>query len=303
MRFVGTVCACVCWAALMAPAAAGAQQPCDASKGIGVARTIDVDATGGPWFGEPHGNPDFLAPGEVVLTFDDGPSPHSTPPILAALAAECAKATFFIVGEMAVAYPDVVREVASQGHTIGTHTWSHANLRWLASSTMKAQIESAFTEVEKAAGVPIAPFFRYPYLSSSDTAVAYLKARDIAQFSVDVDSSDWRIRNAQSVIRQVMARLNARGRGIILLHDIHPSTALAVPGLLARLKEKSYRIVHLRPATRVQPLVVSELPRRSFGLGLRASTEPGAAPGQRPRRSPPEAKAPDSPSPWKWPFW
>jgi peptidoglycan-N-acetylglucosamine deacetylase len=295
MRFVGTVCACVSLAVLMTPLAAQAQQACDASKGIGVARTIDVDTTGGPWFGEPHGNPDFLAQGEVVLTFDDGPSPHSTRPILAALAAECTKATFFIVGEMAAAYPDVVREVALQGHTIGTHTWSHANLRWLAPATVKAQIETAFTAVEKAAGGPIAPFFRYPYLSVSTTAVAYLQARDIAQFSVDVDSSDWRIRNAQSVIRQVMARLDARGRGIILLHDIHPSTALAVPGLLARLKEKGYRIVHVRPAAPVQTLVVSELPTRRVGLG--------AGLGVRPRRTAAEAKAQeDTSGSWKWPF-
>src|SRR5262245_47168973 len=294
MRLVWTVCACV-WALLAAPLAAGAQQACDASKGIGVARTVDVDTTGGPWFGEPPGNPEFLAPGEVVLTFDDGPSPHSTRPILAALAAECAKATFFIVGEMAAAYPDVVRDIAQQGHTIGTHTWSHANLRWVAPATMKAQIESAFTEVEKAAGGPIAPFFRYPYLSSSDAAVAYLRARDIAQFAVDVDSSDWRIRSAQSVIRQVMVRLEARGRGIILLHDIHPSTALAVPGLLTRLKEKGYRIVHLRPATPVQTLVVSQLPGRTTATGM--------ASGERPRRNPPEVKAPDAAWSWKWPLW
>ncbi|HEY7548549.1 MAG TPA: polysaccharide deacetylase family protein, partial [Hyphomicrobiaceae bacterium] len=125
MRVVGAVRACVFAAAVAAlPAVAQAQQACDASKGIGVARTVDVDTRGGPWFGEPYGNADFLAPGEVVLTFDDGPVPGSTRVILAALAAECTKATFFVVGEMAAAHPEVVKEIADQGHTIGTHTWS-----------------------------------------------------------------------------------------------------------------------------------------------------------------------------------
>jgi peptidoglycan/xylan/chitin deacetylase (PgdA/CDA1 family) len=298
MQLMGKVRACASWCVfgvlLMAPLAAQAQQACDASKGIGVGRTVDIDTTGGPWFGEPYGRADFLAQGEVVLTFDDGPSPHSTRPILNALAAACTKATFFIVGEMAAAYPDVVREIGQQGHTIGTHTWSHANLRWLAPPNMRAQIEKAFTEVEKAAGAPIAPFFRYPYLSVSPTAVAYLQARDIAQFNVDVDSSDWRIRNAQGVIRQVMARLEARGRGIILLHDIHPSTALAVPGLLDRLREKGYRIVHLRPAAPVQTQVVSQLPGRSAGLG---------AGGERPRRIRAEPKSEEGTWSFKWPLW
>jgi peptidoglycan-N-acetylglucosamine deacetylase len=293
MRFVGAVCACVFSIVILAlPATAQAQQSCSAPGAIGVSRTVDIDTTGGPWFGEPYGDPDFLAPGEVVLTFDDGPMPASTRIILSALAAECTKATFFIVGEMAAAHPEIVREIAGQGHTIGTHTWSHANLRHLAAGSARAQIEIAFAEVEKAAGKPIAPFFRYPYLSSSQTAIAYLQGRNVAQFAVDIDSSDWLIRNAQRVIGRVMAKLDARGRGIILLHDIHPSTALAVPGLLARLKEKGFRIVHLRPAAPVQTLVVSDLPARAAGPRL----------SERQRRAPAQAKNEEGGWPLKWPF-
>jgi peptidoglycan/xylan/chitin deacetylase (PgdA/CDA1 family) len=296
MRVVGAAWACAFAAAVAAlSAAAQAQQACDASKGIGVARTVDVDTRGGPWFGEPYGNPDFLASGEVVLTFDDGPMPNSTRVILAALAAECTKATFFVVGEMAAAHPEVVKEIADQGHTIGTHTWSHRNLGHLAPASARAQIESAFAEVEKAAGRPIAPFFRYPYLSSTNATVAYLQGRDIAQFAVDIDSSDWLIRNAQRVIQRVMTRLEARRRGIILLHDIHPSTALAVPGLLARLKEKGYRIVHLRPAAPVQTLVVSALPARTAARLARLS--------ERSHRAPAHAKPEETTWSWKWPFW
>jgi peptidoglycan/xylan/chitin deacetylase (PgdA/CDA1 family) len=181
---------------------------------------------------------------------------------LAALAAQCTRATFFMVGEMAAEHAEVVREVAEQGHTIGTHTWSHLNLKRLPDDKMKQQIEAAFTAVEKAAGVPIAPFFRYPYLSSSDTTVAYLQSRNIAQFAIDIDSFDWRSRNASRVVQRVMSTLEQRGRGIILLHDIFPSTAAAVPALLKALKDKGYKVVHLRPATAAQTLAGFDPPAK-----------------------------------------
>jgi peptidoglycan-N-acetylglucosamine deacetylase len=219
---------------------------------LGVSRVIDIDTTGGPWFGGPYGNREVLAPGEVVLTFDDGPRPQSTRAILAALAAQCTSATFFMVGEMAREHPDVVREVAQQGHTIGTHTWSHSNLKRLPEDKMKQQIEAALTGVDKAAGVPIAPFFRYPYLSSSKATIAYLQSRNIAQFAIDIDSFDWRSRNPPSIIRRVMSQLEKRGRGIVLLHDTYPSTAAAVPQLLNELNAKGYNVVHLRPMMAAQ---------------------------------------------------
>jgi peptidoglycan/xylan/chitin deacetylase (PgdA/CDA1 family) len=231
---------------MSAAALAESETHCATPDALGVSRTIEIDATGGPWFGTPHGDPDFLAPGEVVITFDDGPVPRTTRPILAALAAQCAKATFFMVGEMAKEYPDLVREVAEQGHTIGTHTWSHRDLRRLPEDKMKAQIETALNGVAAAAGAPIAPFFRYPYLSYGPATVAYLQSRNIAQFAVDVDAFDWRTHSAQGVVRKVMAGLRQTGRGIILLHDIHDSTAGAMPQLLAQLKAKGYRLVHLR---------------------------------------------------------
>jgi peptidoglycan-N-acetylglucosamine deacetylase len=221
---------------------------------LGVSRVIDIDTTGGPWFGGPGGNRELLAPGEVVLTFDDGPRPQSTRAILAALAAQCTSATFFMVGEMAREHPDVVREVAQQEHTIGTHTWSHLNLKRLPEDKMEQQIEAGLTGVDKAAGVPVAPFFRYPYLSSSKAATAYLQSRNIAQFAIDIDSFDWRRRNPPSIIRRVMSQLEKRGRGIVLLHDTYPSTAAAVPQLLNELNAKGYSVVHLRPMMVAQTL-------------------------------------------------
>lgn len=219
---------------------------------LGVSRTIEVDATGGPWFGEPHGDPKFLSPGEVVLTFDDGPSPQDTGKILSALAKECTKATFFMVGEMAAVHPEMVKEVAEQGHTIGTHTWSHPNVARLTLPEIKEEVESTFNVVQKNSPVPVAPFFRYPYLSSSKLAEDYFKSRDIAQFAVDVDSNDWRVRSSGPVVARVMAGLKARGRGIILMHDIHRWTADAVPQLLAKLKAGGYKVVQLKAKAPVQ---------------------------------------------------
>ena len=267
MRIAGVLLAAFC-VVRGVPASAETQQTCP-SEALGVARVVDIDASGGPWFGAPFGDRELLVPGEVVLTFDDGPMPRSTRPILAALAAQCTRATFFMVGEMAAEHADVVREVAEQGHTIGTHTWSHLNLKRLPDDKMKLQIEAAFTAIEKAAGMPIAPFFRYPYLSSSDATVAYLQSHNIAQFAIDIDSFDWRSRNAPSVIQRVMSTLEQRGRGIILLHDIFPSTATAVPTLLNALKAKGYKVVHLRPAAVVQTLSGFDPPAKEATRGER----------------------------------
>jgi peptidoglycan/xylan/chitin deacetylase (PgdA/CDA1 family) len=232
-------------------AEADGDQTCPANA-LGVSRTIEVDTTNGPWFGAPHGDPNFLQPKEVVLTFDDGPSPADTREVLAALAKECTKATFFVVGEMVAVHPEIVKEVAEQGHTIGIHTWSHPNLARLPLDDVKHEVEATFDAAQKASPVPVAPFFRYPYLSSSQVTVDYMKSRNIGQFAVDIDSQDWRVRSTKPVIARVMAGLKARGRGIILMHDIHKWTADAVPQILAQLKAGGYKVVQLKPKAPVE---------------------------------------------------
>jgi peptidoglycan/xylan/chitin deacetylase (PgdA/CDA1 family) len=194
MQSVRNLVLCAALAVVAGPAWAG-QDACPAGA-LGVSRVIEVDTTGGPWFGEPHGDPNFLGPKEVVLTFDDGPSPANTREILAALAKECTKATFFVVGEMVALHPEIVKEVAEQGHTIGTHTWSHPNLAKLSLADVTHEVEATFDAAQKASPEPIAPFFRYPYLSSSKTTEDYLKSRNIGQFAVDIDSQDWRVRSS-----------------------------------------------------------------------------------------------------------
>src|SRR6202790_3866322 len=110
-----------------APAAAPApaKAPCANPNALGIARIVEIDTTGGPGFGFEHFKQlDFLRDHEVVLTFDDGPWP-TTPAVLKALAAECVRAIFFPIGKHATYYPEILRQVAAGGHTIGSHTWSH----------------------------------------------------------------------------------------------------------------------------------------------------------------------------------
>jgi len=215
---------------------------------IGTSRHIEIDTTGAPAFGQVHaGSREILQPGEIVLTFDDGPHKQLTPVILDALAQHCAKATFFMLGQRAMMYPDLAQEVERRGHTVGTHTWSHANLQRKSASGIETEIELGISGVQKALGKPAAPFFRFPYLATPRSAVDYLKRRDTGIFSIDVDSKDFRTRSPSVVIRNIMNGLKSRGRGILLFHDIQPSTAGALGALLTDLKAGGYRVVHLVP--------------------------------------------------------
>jgi peptidoglycan/xylan/chitin deacetylase (PgdA/CDA1 family) len=229
-------------------APAVAQEACiPGPNALGVSRVAEIDTSTGPRFGVQYKEQAILADGEVVLTFDDGPLRAYTKHVLEALEAHCTKATFFVVGRMAVADPEMVREYARFGHTIGIHTWSHANLRAITPLKARMEIELGFSAVQQALGKPVAPFFRFPYLADSKSMTTHLQERHVAIFSIDVDSKDYRTRDPGSVHRKVMSDLARAKKGIILFHDIHASTARALPGLLADLKAKGYRIVQLKP--------------------------------------------------------
>jgi peptidoglycan-N-acetylglucosamine deacetylase len=229
----------------LAPALA--QQACPADT-LGVSRVVEIDTGTGPRFGGQHSEQDFLKDGEVVLTFDDGPLRAYTKPILDALAQQCTQATFFLVGRMALADPEMVKEYARRGHTVGTHTWSHANLGAISPLKARTEIELGFSAVQAAMGTaPIAPFFRFPYLRDTKATVIHGQERHVGMFSIDVDSKDYRTRDPAAVHRRVMAELGRARKGIVLFHDIQPSTARALPGLLAELKAKGFRVVHMQP--------------------------------------------------------
>jgi peptidoglycan/xylan/chitin deacetylase (PgdA/CDA1 family) len=191
-----------------------------------------------------------LADKEVVLTFDDGPLPPYSNEILDILASQCVKVTYFLVGEMAKAYPSVVRRMYEGGHTLGTHSMNHP-IRWrrMTIEQVQAQIDDGIAAVATALGDPekVAPFFRIPGLIRTDDLENELAARSLVVFSSDVVADDWRHIRAAEIVRRAMSRLEARGKGILLLHDIHAATAAALPELLKALKEQGFHVVHIVP--------------------------------------------------------
>jgi peptidoglycan/xylan/chitin deacetylase (PgdA/CDA1 family) len=221
---------------------------CSNPDALGIGRTVEIDTTGGPGFGlEQYKAYDFLEPKEVVLTFDDGPQVNTTKAVLDALAHHCTKATFFSIGKMAIGLPELIREVAKAGHTIGSHTWSHADLRAKKNDKDAIdEIERGLSGVSRAVGTPITPFFRFPFLKDSPATLSHLASRNVAVFSMDVDSFDFKFRDESKLVKMVMDKLEKKGKGIVLMHDIQPHTAKALPALLDELKAKGYKIVHMK---------------------------------------------------------
>jgi len=222
---------------------------------LGVTRVVEIDTTGGPGFGFEHFKVhDFLRPTEIVLTFDDGPWPTTTPAVLRALAAHCVKATFFPIGKHALWHPEVLRQVAEQGHSIGSHTWSHVNLSKKSVAEAKDEVEKGVSAVRFALGAPAAPFFRFPTLSHPPELVTYLGERNIGIFSTDMDSFDFKMRKPEQVIQSVMDKLKKHGKGIVLMHDFQRVTSEALPELLNQLKAGGYKVVHLKAKDPLQTL-------------------------------------------------
>ena len=246
------------------PAAAPAATPAPAAKAacanpdaLGIGRIVEIDTTGGPGFGFEHFKQlDFLRDKEVVLTFDDGPWPHTTPAVLKALADQCTTGIFFAIGKHATYHPEILKQVAAAGHTVGAHTWSHANLngKKITEQAAKDEIEKGFSAVKWALGAAPSPFFRFPALQHPPAMVTYLGTRNIAMFSCDIDSFDFKSRNAQQVIDTVMKKLDKLGKGIILMHDFQKHTAEALPELLRRLKAGGYKVVKMRAKAPVETL-------------------------------------------------
>jgi peptidoglycan-N-acetylglucosamine deacetylase len=251
---------------------------CANPDALGVSRTVAIDTAGGPGFGaEQFKAYDFLEPGEVVLTFDDGPWPGNTPAVLAALAAQCTKATFFPIGKHTSWHPEILKQVVAGDHTVGSHSWSHANLAKKSLPEAKDEIENGISAVAVAVGRPLAPFFRFPGLSQTPELTAYLAERNIGIFSTDIDSFDFKLKNPDKVIASVMTKLEKRGKGIILMHDFQHSTAVALPTLLLQLKAKGFKIVHLKAKNNVTTLPQYDAGMAKAQAGQTADARPTAS--------------------------
>jgi peptidoglycan-N-acetylglucosamine deacetylase len=229
---------------------------------LGVSRTIVLDPAEHPLLGTLQYNESLpLNDHEVVLTFDDGPLPPYTSRVLDTLAAECVKATFFLVGRMALGYPQLVRREYNEGHTIAGHSQNHPfTFAKMSVEDAAREIEGGFESLRTALGdaKAVAPFFRIPGLLRQDSVEQYLAAHGYATWSLDFLADDWTHISAREVARRALQRIEARGRGILLLHDIQPATALALPTILAELKARGYKIVHVVPATADRPATVAD---------------------------------------------
>ena len=235
---------------------AEAAQPaaCPREGTLGTARVLPVDAAEYPRVGL-KSFPQTLAlqDREVVLTFDDGPNPPTTSKVLAALAQECVKATFFLIGKFAAAHPDMVKRIAAEGHTIGHHTWSHPSLMRIPAARATEEINRGIAADEAALhGVstttPSTPFFRFPGFESTPQTLELLQSRGIVVFGADLWASDWNEMTPDQEFKLLTTRLETARKGIILLHDTKARTAAMLPRFLRYLRERGYRIVQVVPA-------------------------------------------------------
>ena len=241
-------------AAFLAGIASGQAAECLRKDALGTSRILTVDTATYPRVGLksfPQTLP--LADHEVVLTFDDGPWPATDPKILAALAHECVRATFFMIGKPASEHPELVRRIAALGHTVGHHTWTHHNLKYMKPDDADGEIDKGIAAVEtalhgKTTTTPSTPFFRFPFFEMTPATLEVLQKRGIAVFGADLWASDWIPMTPAQQLKLLTDRLQIARKGIILLHDPKAQTAAMLPAFLRWLRDNRYRVVHLVPA-------------------------------------------------------
>ena len=268
-----------------------AQTPaCPGNPGaIGTSRTITVDPNELPRIGTMQYKQTLpLEDHEVVITFDDGPLPPYTNRILDVLAENCVKVNYFLVGEMARAFPATVRRIYNAGHVVGTHSLSHPlTFNRMGDSGIEHQVDGGIAAVQAALGDPkaVAPFFRVPGLLRSHTVDGFLAMKSLAVWSADEVADDWHHGiTPKQIVKLAINRIEAKNhRGVLLLHDIHPATAMALPALLKELKARGYRIVQAvpageRPASVPEPVIAKAHEAQGWPRVVKASlkSEPAA---------------------------
>jgi peptidoglycan/xylan/chitin deacetylase (PgdA/CDA1 family) len=229
--------------------------PCPGNPdALGTARTLAVDAATSPRVGRKHFPQTLpLAPKEVVLTFDDGPEPGTTPRVLDALKRECVRASFFLLGRSALAHPELVRRERAEGHTVAHHTFAHPLLNRMSPAAAQAEIDRGFAAVDSALygspdSGPRTPFFRFPGFASSPALLDLLERRGIVVFGADLWASDWNRMTPEQELKLVLERIEATRGGILLFHDTKRQTAAMLPAFLRALRSRGYRVVHVAPA-------------------------------------------------------
>jgi peptidoglycan/xylan/chitin deacetylase (PgdA/CDA1 family) len=211
----------------------------------------------------------ILRPGEVVLTFDDGPRPGRTDAILSTLNAYNVQATFLMLGSAAQAHPHMAQQVALSGHTVGSHTFEHVDLSTLGRQGALDEIargERAVAAALAPSGETLSPFFRFPYLSQTGFLRTSMLQGNIVVLDVDIDSKDYYKDTPEVVAARTLDRLEARGSGVILFHDIHERTVEMLPNFLEALADRGYSVVRLVPKNGgifARDLITAEAPVQS----------------------------------------
>ena len=202
----------------------------------------------------------------IAITFDDGPNPEFTPRLLDMLKERGIKATFFVVGKNVEEYPGIVTRMASDGHEVANHSWSHPALTKLGVESFRKQIENTNQAIANATGKrPV--LMRPPYGATS----VGLNKRLNEQFGLkvilwSVDPLDWKYRNSDRVYSSIIQ--NTRPGAIILAHDIHATTVAAMPATLDALLAKGYKFVT------VSELITMEVPPQLAKKDPAAATLP-----------------------------
>lgn len=244
--------------ALLTGIAAANATDCSRKDALGTSRVLAVDAKAYARVGLKSFRQTLpLADHEVVLTFDDGPSPPNTQKVLAALAQECVRATFFLVGKSSAEFPELVRRIAAGSHTVAHHSWSHPMMSQISFEQAKEDIDRGIAADEMALNgtstkTPSTPFFRFPYFDSTPAMLDLLQSRRIVVFGADLWAADWENVTSEQELKQLTEQLEMTRKGIILLHDAQARTAAMMPAFLRYLHDNGYRIVHLVPAPPAQ---------------------------------------------------
>lgn len=222
---------------------------------IGMALKLPADAKAAPPPAPPAPQPSSEAQGlfwkdnfkkHVALTFDDGPHPVVTPKVLDTLKQHHVKATFFVTGENAVRYPELVRRIVREGHTLGNHSYHHPDLAQLGPARIKDELDRTQSAVDKALGYHYElKQVRPPYGSTNGDVKTVLQAAGDQTVLWNVDSNDWRYsNNDQKIVDNVFrgdSSVYVRG-GVILFHDVHPQGARVLDGVLKRLAKEGFTI-------------------------------------------------------------
>jgi peptidoglycan/xylan/chitin deacetylase (PgdA/CDA1 family) len=254
-------------AVVLSAGAAASAGECTSKTALGTFRRLAVGVSETPRVGLkefPTTLP--LADKEVVLTFDDGPFPPTTRRVLSALADQCVQATFFLIGQNAAHNPDLVRKISAEGHSIGHHSWSHRILGRIPQAAAEQEVDRGITAVEEITGKPRAQgtagqsgaiieptrFFRFPGFVSTPRLLDELNGRNMVIFGADLWASDWNKMTPDQELNQIIGRLKAARKGIILFHDIKAQTAAMLPSFLRFLKDNGYHVVQVIPSGTAQ---------------------------------------------------